>query len=392
MPCDTPPPPSAVEDIIHDDEEIDDSTYDFFDDIEEVNYDSDTEDGDDEDDSILTFDGHKGSVFCCNVDRTGKYVVTGGQDDTAFVWSVLNKAIKFECTGHSDSVILAGFSSDSKYVSTADMNGLIQVWDMEYGSVAWDFETSEVTWTGWLREENTLLACTVDGSSWKWSIPDGTTTMLGQTSMPCSAACISHNDKLLAVGYEDGSLKFWDIPTGVLLSTIAGNPASSKNSILDIKFNVGDSLVLTGSEDRIAKVIRVSNFKVLWSVTACDEEAHQTAAVESVGFCNTLPYIALGTTCGHFTIWDMNTKVKRTEKKVINSVVKIICDEFAPIVYLASTGKVLRAFDVRTGDLVKCWRGHKSTILDITISSDRSLLFTASDDHTCKIFGRGIFA
>lgn len=38
-------------------------------------------------------------VFCCNFDKAGDYIVTGGQDDTAYVWNVLTKTIKFECTG-----------------------------------------------------------------------------------------------------------------------------------------------------------------------------------------------------------------------------------------------------------------------------------------------------
>lgn len=38
-------------------------------------------------------------VFCCNFDKTGKYVVTGGQDDVAYVWSIQDKTVKFECTG-----------------------------------------------------------------------------------------------------------------------------------------------------------------------------------------------------------------------------------------------------------------------------------------------------
>ena len=34
-----------------------------------------------------------------------------------------------------------GFSHDGKYVASADMSGLIQVWDPSTGQLVWTFET-----------------------------------------------------------------------------------------------------------------------------------------------------------------------------------------------------------------------------------------------------------
>lgn len=47
-------------------------------------------------------------------------------------------------TGHTESVIAAAFSPDSKYVATADMNGLVQLWNMDDGSLIWNFEVYEI--------------------------------------------------------------------------------------------------------------------------------------------------------------------------------------------------------------------------------------------------------
>lgn len=37
-----------------------------------------------------------------------------------------------------------GFSHDGKYVATADMGGLVQVWVVATGKRAWSFETNEI--------------------------------------------------------------------------------------------------------------------------------------------------------------------------------------------------------------------------------------------------------
>lgn len=46
--------------------------------------------------------------------------------------------------GHKDSVISVGFSHDSKYVATADMSGVVKVWEMGTGEEVWSFETSDL--------------------------------------------------------------------------------------------------------------------------------------------------------------------------------------------------------------------------------------------------------
>lgn len=47
-------------------------------------------------------------------------------------------------SGHKDSVTCTGFSYDSKYVSTADMAGTVQVWDVCTGALKWSFECGDL--------------------------------------------------------------------------------------------------------------------------------------------------------------------------------------------------------------------------------------------------------
>jgi WD40 repeat protein len=47
-----------------------------------------------------------GSVFCCDIDKTGQYAVTGGEDDIAHVWDLKTGDVKFTCSNHSVNKIL----------------------------------------------------------------------------------------------------------------------------------------------------------------------------------------------------------------------------------------------------------------------------------------------
>ena len=52
-------------------------------------------------------------------------------------------------SGHGDSVTCTGFSHDAKYVATADMAGLVQVWACPAGTLVWSFEMGETEVCGW---------------------------------------------------------------------------------------------------------------------------------------------------------------------------------------------------------------------------------------------------
>lgn len=62
-------------------------------------------------------------------------VLTGGGDNVAYLWTTHSQPPKFvgEIQGHRESVISGGFTNDGKYLITADMNGLVQVFKASKG-------------------------------------------------------------------------------------------------------------------------------------------------------------------------------------------------------------------------------------------------------------------
>ncbi|GIY55403.1 WD repeat-containing protein 55 homolog [Caerostris darwini] len=163
MPCNTPPPAVNPEHIEDHDEEEEDIIYDD-DDIIELDV---------TDESMLSFEAHDEAVFCCNFNKTGSLVVSGGQDETAFVWNINDGDTVFECKGgHTDSVIAADFNHDSSLVATAGMDGIIEVWNVASKTKVWDHEITEITWISWHPNANFLFAGTTTGECWKWLVPD----------------------------------------------------------------------------------------------------------------------------------------------------------------------------------------------------------------------------
>lgn len=84
------------------------------------------------------------SVFCGSLSKDSKLAVTGGEDDKAYVWDTTKGDVMLECT-YNESVIFADFNHNDTLLATGDMNGVIQVWNLNDNKLIWDNQISEIT-------------------------------------------------------------------------------------------------------------------------------------------------------------------------------------------------------------------------------------------------------
>lgn len=168
-----------VEVIYYSDNEVDDEIND---DNEEDNQYEEVEDV-----SKYTFSKHEKSVFAVDVSPDGKLVVTGGEDDIAYVWDFETKETVITCNGHKDSVTHVGFNRDGKYVFTADMSGVIQVWNVSNRNLAWSMEMEDLEWMQWHPITNVLIGGFNSGDIYMWQVPKGYCKSL--PSHGCASSC-----------------------------------------------------------------------------------------------------------------------------------------------------------------------------------------------------------
>uniref|UniRef100_A0A673MXC2 Angio-associated migratory cell protein-like n=1 Tax=Sinocyclocheilus rhinocerous TaxID=307959 RepID=A0A673MXC2_9TELE len=305
-----------------------------------------------QDDSELTFSKHTGSVFCVSLDPvSNSLAVTGGEDDRAFVWSVSDGDVLFECTGHKDSVTCAAFSCDSKLVVSADMSGLIKVWKVENKEEIWSFEVGDLEWLEWHPCAPVLLAGTADGNVWMWKIPSGECKTFQGPSCQATSGKILPDGKRAIVGYEDGSLRLWDLKQGNAVYVIKGHDGH-QGALTSIACNKEGTLALTGSVDGQAKLFNTSTGKVLCSFS--NENIKQ---------------ISLRHRCKHEV-----------------GVVHLQWEEASAVIYTCNLAGVVTLWDARSGVMMSEYRGHSAEILDFVLNRDASVAVTAGGDHQAKVF------
>uniref|UniRef100_A0AAY4BEC3 Angio-associated migratory cell protein n=1 Tax=Denticeps clupeoides TaxID=299321 RepID=A0AAY4BEC3_9TELE len=345
-----------------------------------------------QDDSDVTFPKHTGSVFCVGLDPvTNSMAVTGGEDDKAYVWSISDGEVILECTGHKDSVTCAGFSYDSKLVASGDMNGLIKVWRVETKEEIWSFEVGDLEWLEWHPCAPVLLVGTDDGNVWMWKVPDGDCKTFQGPSCRATSGKILPDGKAV-VGYEDGSVRLWDLKQGSAVHVIKGSDGH-QGPLTCVESNKDGSLVLTGSVDGQAKLIYTPTGKVLCVFSTGSSNAkgsvgddNDSNSVESVGFCKVLPLVAVAYLDGTLAIYDLSTHSLRHKCQHEAGIVHLQWEESSSVVATCTLDGAIRLWDARSGSMVSEYRGHSGDILDFTLNREASLAVTAGGDHKAKVF------
>lgn len=377
---------------------------DLADDLEDVDFEDAGNGGDDEgwetddemeedqDDSEFTFSKHTGSVFCVSLDpATNTLAVTGGEDDKAYVWRVSDGEVLLECTGHKDSVTCALFSHDSSMVATGDMSGMIKVWKVEAKKEIWSFEVGDLEWLEWHPCAPVLLAGTNDGQVWMWKIPSGDCKTFQSSACQATSGKVLPDGKRAVVGYEDGTVRVWDLKQGNAAHVIKGQDGH-KGALTCLACNKDGSLVLTGSVDGFSKLINTVTGKVVGTFSL-DEgkpkvstDKAEPNSVESVGFCNILPLVAVAYLDGTLAIYDLATQVLRNRCQHQAGIVHLQWEESSSVVSTCCLDGALRLWDGRSGSVVAEYRGHSAEILNFTINREATLAVTASGDNQAKVF------
>ncbi|XP_075591968.1 protein SDA1 homolog [Dermatophagoides farinae] len=353
-----------------------------------------------EDDCIYTFESHEQSVFCCHLSHNDRYAITGGQDDKAIIWDMMdNRLIRFDTNGHhKDSIVAVKFNLNSTMVATGDMSGVIIVWNVEDGKKIYEYEVgNDLNWLLWHNTiDNVLLAGTHE--TWMWRLSEIRPQCRTLQSFGCGnlVAELFRDGRRLAMGYEDGSIRVWNLEQNQLAITIRGNQAHH-TTVTSLSLSLDDNLIATGSADGVVKMINVKNQKVITSfklddVIGGDDDEKKDNSIESLQFGGQNCLI-IGSLDGRIQIWHVPSQTKRNQIELSRGVSKLLVDSNnVNIVYAGCLDGVFRVIDILTGNILDEKRGHRDQILDFAISSNEFMNLVMFFAHVSHCYPNDEFA
>ncbi|KPK84641.1 MAG: hypothetical protein AMS27_09400, partial [Bacteroides sp. SM23_62_1] len=249
-----------------------------------------------------------------DISKDGQFLLTGSNDRTAFIFDFTSgkqlKKFKGDRTSCTSCMISASFNPDASQVVIGKMDSVL----------IWGVESEEVI----LRME---------GRRGSWD-----------------NAYFSYDGKYVASTIY-GETHIWNAQNGKQVIQLSGH----FSDIRCIRFSPVSSLMITGSDDRTAK---------LWRVPGGKE------SLTFRGYLNNIDEAILSDNYMYWVAFINEIKVSPDGKSVA----------------IGNTGNNAKLMDFETGKVIRTFRGHAAMVISIDFSPDGKYLATGGADGTAKIW------
>ncbi|KAK9448822.1 WD40-repeat-containing domain protein [Limtongia smithiae] len=405
--------PSSALDVIPDEAADDDHPMS---DVEDDNDDGEGEGDEDEEidmsnNSTTYFDKHTDSIFLVDLHPTLPLVVTGGGDDTGYVWTshLVPPKLVTTLSGHTDSLVAGGFSPDGEWLVTGGMDGQVRIWRAHKRGQMWEFrdglaEVDEVTWLAFHPTQPVFAFGAADSSAWVYSLApklDSLCVLYGHGGA-CTAGVFTpatsgdEEEINLLTASEDGTVISWSVPSGAQNFKLGPAQFHYEAPWVNLNLHPSGTSVAVGSADGKVAIIGTRSGSVIATVDVVGavgagaggprELTEEERSVEGIAWCESLNVLAVGLVGGIVCIFDTGSWRVRRTLEAGDAVTKIAFVPGTTELVASGMDGVLRRWDVRTG--TELWRGtgHSQGVLGFALSRDGQTLVSASDEGVALVY------
>ncbi|MBX9258006.1 WD40 repeat domain-containing protein [Desmonostoc muscorum CCALA 125] len=186
----------------------------------------------------------------------GNMIASASTDKTVRLWNAKTGEFLGELQGNTDIVYDLSFSTDSKKIATVSLDRTIKIWDTntkeeletlenlqgQNGSYSVDFDPNGA---------KLAVVGYQDGSVKVWDLNTKTAKVIGHHEKSATFVRFSHDGRLLASSSDDGMIKLWK--DGQLLTTIKAH----EKEIYGLAFSPNDQILASVGEDTTIKLWQI---------------------------------------------------------------------------------------------------------------------------------------
>lgn len=254
---------------------------------------------------VRCFIGHNSNVNSVAFSPDGGSVLSGYADNSLILWetATAKEIMRFE--GHSDTICSITFSPDGNYILSGGYDKTPILWDVATGQVLMRYAghidtVGSVTFS---PDGSYILSGSWDNTIRLWDVMTGNEIrrFVGHND-PVRSVAYSSDNKYVISGSggssssSDNSLRLWDAATGIEVKLFEGHELSVRS----VTFSPDDSFILSGSWDRTI---------ILWDAVtgkALKRFEDHSGSVNSVSFSPDGRYVISGSSDNTIRLWELD--------------------------------------------------------------------------------------
>lgn len=220
----------------------------------------------------MILQGHERAITQIKYNREGDLLFTAAKDSTPNVWFTVNGERLGTYDGHRGTVWAIDVNWDSTKVLTAGADQTSKLWDCETGVCVNTYNTksssrsANFSYCGNLFEYTTdrqmkhePMVSVHDVREPADATPALQFTIDTKTMSKPMCSLWGPLDEYIITGHDDGTLAHWDTKTGQQLHSIREHT----NLIRDMQFNSDQTMLITASKDKTAKLFDTATLRPL---------------------------------------------------------------------------------------------------------------------------------
>nr|MCR4953091.1 caspase family protein [Treponema sp.] len=240
----------------------------------------------------------------------------------------------------------------------------------------------------------TLLSTEIFAQTRKFGIKDENSTSASKNDSPkielsqnqiCNVYALDYSPdgKHLVAGYNNGSVRIWDITTGKMERDLQGHTGV----VWSVAYSPDGKMVISGSADNTIKCWDADTGKLIRTLPKKGDTGH-SAIVSYVTFNPSGTYIASGSSDKSVKFWDASTgqllqTLSNTHSKTVAAISYSKTGRYVATASWDNTTKIYHAMGGIERNLLT---GHKEAVFAVQFSPDENYIATGSADKTVRIY------
>jgi WD40 repeat protein len=339
--------------------------------------------------SLLTLEGHTGSVTCVCFSPDGKRMATGSVDQTVKLWDAATGQEVLSLRGHTAHVVSVCFSPDGKRLAAAAGDQAVKVWDAVSGQETLTLKghTGNVLRVCFSPDGKRLASASVDKTVRVWDAATGQEVLsfLGDDGT-VNDVCFSPDGKRLAAAPGDRTVRVWDAATGQATLTLK---KAGWGWISGVCFSPDSKRLASVAADGVVKVWDAASGQEVLTLKgrAVDASYGGPAQPSRVCFSPDGTRLASASEGQTVKVWDAATGQEALTLTGHTGPISGVC--FSPSgkrLASASEDKTVRVWDVTTDQEALVLKGHTRDVNGVCFSPDGKRLASTSADDTLRVW------